>query len=146
MFEEIPKENVIQHLKNGNFQQLLNYFCKVKENNLIINYYYFKYLGNAQTYEIFTNLVVGYIDNILQLFDNFDVHVSISKLSVMEIHKHVGYIRITSELLKNRYHNKMGRCLIYNYSHIFTQIYDVIVPFIDPDTQEKIKLVPKEKI
>lgn len=145
MFEEIPKEKVIQYFKNGKFQELLNFFCKVEENNIIINYYYFKYLGDVQTYDAFTNLIIGYIDNILHSFNKFDVHISINKLSVMEIHKHINYIRNMSNLLKSRYQDKMGKCCIYNASNIFSQIYEILIPFIDPDTQKKINLVSKNK-
>lgn len=143
MFQEIPKEKVIQYFQNGKFQELLNYFCKLEDNNLIINYYYFKYLANFQTYDIFTNLIIGYIDNVLQNYEKFNVHVSIHKLSVMEIHKHLNYIRNTSDLLKARYQDKMGNCCIYNASNLFSQIYELVVPFIDPDTQRKIELVSK---
>jgi hypothetical protein len=62
----------------------------------------------------------------------------------MEIHKHIGYIRIMTDLLKSRYQDKMGKCCIYNASNIFSQIYEIIVPFIDPDTQKKIELVSKK--
>jgi hypothetical protein len=144
MFEEIPKEKVIQYFKTGKFKELLNYYCKIEENDIIINYYYFKYLANSQTYDIFTNLMIGYIDNILQSFDKFNVHISIHKLSVMEIHKHIGYIRIMTDLLKTRYQDKMNKCLIYNSSNLFSQIYEIILPFIDPDTQQKIELVSKK--
>jgi glycyl-tRNA synthetase alpha subunit len=144
MFEEIPKEKVIQYLKTGKFQELLNYYCKIEENDIIINYYYFKYLANSQTYDIFTNLMIVYIDSILQSFDKFNVHISIHKLSVMEIHKHIGYIRIMTDLLKTRYQDKMNKCLIYNSSNLFSQIYEIILPFIDPDTQQKIELVSKK--
>lgn len=144
MFKEIPKEKVIQYFKQGKFQELLKYFCNVEENNIIINYYYFKYLGNSQTYNIFTNLLIGHIDNILQSFEKFNVYVSINKLSVMEIHKHIGYIRNISDLLKTRYKDKMEKCQIYNASSLFSQIYDIIVPFIDPDTQHKIKIVQND--
>lgn len=144
MFEEIPKEQVIQYFQTGKFQELLNYYCNVQENDIIINYYYFKYLANSQTYDIFTNLMIGYIDDVLTNYDKFNVHISINKLSVMEIHKHIGYIRIMTDLLKTRYQDKMGKCSIYNASNIFSQIYEIIVPYIDPDTQKKIGLVSKK--
>lgn len=144
MFEEIPKEQVIQYFQTGKFQELLNYYCNVQENDIIINYYYFKYLANSQTYDIFTNLMIGYIDDVLTNHDKFNVHISINKLSVMEIHKHIGYIRIMTDLLKSRYQDKMGKCSIYNASNIFSQIYEIIVPYIDPDTQKKIGLVSKK--
>lgn len=144
MFKEISKENVIHYFQTGKFQELLNYFCNVEDNNIILNYYYFKYLGNSQTYEIFTSLIIGCIDNVLENYEKFNIHVSINKLSVMEIHKHINYIRNTSELLKMRYQDKMGKCSIYNASNLFSQIYELIVPFIDPDTQKKIGIISKK--
>ena len=143
MFEEIPKEKVIQYFQNGQFKELLNYYCNVQENDITINYYYFKYLANSQTYDIFTNLMIGYIDSVLKNYDKFNVHISIHKLTVMEIHKHIGYIRVMTDLLKLRYQDKMGKCYIYNASNMFSQIYEIIVPFIDPDTQKKIELISK---
>lgn len=145
MFVELSKDKIYQHFQNGKFQELLNYFCQVEENDIIINYYYFKYLGTLQTYNIFTNLVTGHIDNILQNYDKFNIHVSIHKLSVMEIHKHFSYIRNVSDLLKMKYENKMEKCRIYNSSNLFSQIYEIIVPLIDIDTQKKIELVCKNK-
>jgi hypothetical protein len=145
MFVELSKDKIYQYFQNGKIQELLNYFCQVKENDIIINYYYFKYLGTSQTYNIFTNLVIGHIDNILQNYDKFNVHVSIHKLSVMEIHKHLSYIRNVSDLLKIKYQNKMEKCCIYNSSNLFSQIYEIIVPLIDNDTQKKIELVSKNK-
>lgn len=144
MFEEISKEKIIQYFQSGRFQDLLNYFCNIEDNNIILNYYYFKYLANSQTYDIFTNLIIGYIDNILQNYEKFNVHVSIHKLSVMEIHKHINFIRNMSDLLKTRYQDKMEKCSIYNASNLFSQIYELIIPFIDLDTQKKIVLVSKK--
>jgi hypothetical protein len=145
MFIELSKDKIYQYFQNGKFQELLNYFCEVEENNIIINYYYFKYLGRTETYNIFTNLVISNIDNILQHYDKFNIHVSIHKLTVMEIHKHFSYIRDVSELLKMKYQNKMEQCCIYNSSNLFSQIYEIIVPLIDNDTQKKIEIVSKIK-
>ena len=88
--------------------------------------------------------MIGYIDDVLKNYEKFNVHISIHKLSVMEIHKHIGYIRIMTDLLKTRYQDKMEKCSIYNASNIFSQIYEIIVPYIDPDTQKKIGLVSKK--
>ena len=143
MFNEISKEKITHYVQNGKFGELLNLFCYVNENNITVDYYYFKYLGNVQTYDIFTNFVLGYIDRVLTTFDKFNVHVSIKKLSVLEINKHLNYIRFSSNLLKTKYQDKMGKCFIYNSSNMFSQIYEIMMPFIDKDTQEKIEIVSK---
>ena len=145
MFVELSKDKIHQYFQNGKFQELLNYFCRVEENYIIIDYYYFKYLGTSQTYNIFTNLVIGHIDDILKKYESFNVNVSINKLSIMEINKHLSYIRNISELLKIKYQNKMEKCFIYNSSNLFSQIYEIIIPLIDVDTQKKIEIVCKEK-
>jgi glycyl-tRNA synthetase alpha subunit len=145
MFIELSKDTIYQYFQNGKFEELLNHFCQVKENDILINYYYFKYLGTLKTYNIFTNLVIKHIDDILKNYEQFNIHVSINKLSVMEIHKHLSYIRNVADLLKNKYQNKMKKCCIYNSSNLFSQIYEIIVPLIDIDTQQKIELVCKSK-
>lgn len=141
MFNDIPKEQILNNFKNGNFQEILNNFCYVSDGMIVINYIYFKYLGNQSTYNIFTNLILNCIDNILSIHDKFECHVSIKKLNVVEINKHLSYIRQISNLLKERYQDKMSKCIIHNASNLFSQVYDIVVPFIDKDTQKKIQLL-----
>jgi hypothetical protein len=141
MFNDIPKEQILNDFKNGNFKEILNNFCYINDNIIIVNYMYFKYLANQTTYNIFTNLILNCIDNILSSYDKFDCHISIKKLNVVEINKHLSYIRQFSNLLKERYQDKMRKCTIHNASNLFSQIYDMIVPFIDKDTQKKIELI-----
>ena len=62
-------------------------------------------------------------------------------MSVMEIKKHITFIRDVSNLLKQKYQNKMKKCYIYNASNVFSQIYDIISKFVDKDTQQKIELI-----
>ena len=45
MFEDISEEQLIVHFQNKNFNYILNNFCKKNNNELTINYLYFKYLG-----------------------------------------------------------------------------------------------------
>jgi len=138
MFHDLNKEQIISYFQNGNFDYIFNNFCKRNENELIINYLYFKYLGNSNTYDLFVKIVLNHIDNILKEYEMFNIHVSIKKLSIMEINKHIDFIRNVSNLLKQKYQNQMGKCCIYNASNLFSQIYDIVSPFIDKDTQEKI--------
>jgi len=140
MFDDINKDQIILHFQNGNFDYILNNFCKRNKNELIINYLYFKYLGNSNTYELFVKIVLNHIDNILTEYESFNVHVSIKKLNIIEINKHIDFIRNVSNLLKEKYQNQMRKCNVYNASNLFSQIYEIISPFIDKDTQEKIEI------
>ena len=141
MFEDISEEQLIVHFQNKNFNYILNNFCKKNNNELTINYLYFKYLGNQDTYDLFTSVFVDFVDSILSKDDFFIVHISIKKMSVMEIKKHITFIRDVSNLLKQKYQNKMKKCYIYNASNVFSQIYDIISKFVDKDTQQKIELI-----
>lgn len=141
MFTEMKKEQIIQHFKNSNFSELFFNFCRVEDNRIIIDYVYFKYLGNSNTYLTFRNLILKCIDDILANYEKFECHISIKKLTILEINKHIDYIRNFSNLLKETYQDKMNKCFIHNASALFSQIYDIIVPFIDKDTQQKIQLL-----
>lgn len=141
MFHDMHKDKILNHFKNGHFQEILHNFCHINDNKIIINYIYFKYLASQTTYEIFTTFIINCIDNILERYDTFECHISIKKLNVLEINKHMSYIRQFSNLLKERYHNKMNRCNIYNASNLFSQMYDIVKPFVDKDTQQKIQLI-----
>ena len=66
-------------------------------------------------------------DNILNIYQNNVFQVS------MEI------ISLTSSILKVKFNNKLEKCIIYEGSYIFKQIYKLLSLFIDKDTLSKIQ-------
>lgn len=140
-FNEHNSDKVRQILNMNNYGEIINGIVKNNNNELLINYSYFKYIASQNTYDIIIQMVLNNIDNILQTRQKFIVHFNIKSLTVAEYDKHKSFISRVSDLLKNRYHDQLYKCYVYNPPFIFEQLYNLISVFIDKDTQKKIELV-----
>jgi hypothetical protein len=134
-------DKIIDKIKKGNLNDILNMLCFVNKNALMINYIYFKYLGTETTYNYILMYITNNIDIILSKHSEFIVHVNMQKLSLGDIDKHQKFINNLSLVLKDRYPNKLLKCYIYKAPFMFKQIFNMISVFIDKETQEKIELV-----
>jgi hypothetical protein len=134
-------DKMINQIKKGNLNDILSELCYIKNNAVIIDYIYFKYLATENTYNYILMYITNNIDNILLKHSEFIVQVNMQKLSVSDIDKHKVFITNLSLVLKEKYPNKLLKCYIYNAPFMFKQIFNMISVFIDKETQEKIELV-----
>lgn len=130
-----------QKLKDGNWTDILNNVCFIKENEVILDYLYFKHFANGDTYQLILSTIVNNIDSILNINPHFVVHINMKSLGISDIEKHKDFIQTISDFLKQRYDGKLLKCYIYNPPFVFAQIFNIIVTFIDKETQHKIVLI-----
>jgi len=140
-FETEESSKIIEKIIKGEWNDILNKFCKVIDDKIILNYLYFKHFATKETYQIIINFISNNIDLVLNKYHYFIVHANIKNLTVVELDKHKFFIRTMSVFLKEKYQNKMEKCFIYNAPMIFSQIYNFVSLFIDKETLLKIKLV-----
>lgn len=134
-------QKIIDNIQNGQWTEILNNLCYIKENTIILDYIYFKHFAHKNTYDIILNYIVHNIDHLLSKYKNFDMHVNLKNFTVIDIDKHKTFIQNAAEHLKDRYPEKLAKCYIYNAPFIFSQFYNIINLFIDKNTQKKIQLV-----
>lgn len=139
--ENSSSEKILDKIKNGGWKDILNGLCSIKENSIILNYVYFKYIANNETYNHILNYITNNIDNILVTNNYFIVHVNMKNLSIVDIDRHRTFIQQISRFLKNKYPQKLSKCYVYNAPFIFAQFFAIVSMFIDKDTQKKIELV-----
>lgn len=139
--ENSSSEKIIDKVKKGEWCDILNGLCQIKENSVMLNYIYFKNIANVNTYGYILNYITNKIDNILYTNNKFIVHVNMKNLTIIDIDKHKIFIQQMSEYLKDKYPQKLSKCYVYNAPFIFTQIFSIVSMFIDKDTQKKIELV-----
>ena len=121
-------------------QELLYNFCHIKTNNeIIINYKYFKIINTFIDKNNILNYLIFIVENILKNYNTFIVHVNIEKLTLLDIDKNKDFVQDMSNTLKDRFPDKLEVCLIYEGSFIFKQLYNVLSLFIDKKTLKKIK-------
>lgn len=140
-FESDESSKIIEKIIQGDFSSILNKLCYINENNIYINYIYFKHLATTNTYSIIQQYVTNYIDIILNTYDFFEVHVNLTKLSLIDFDKHKNFIKSVSLILKDKYPDKLGKCYVYNSPSFFSQIYNFISLFIEKETLTKFQFL-----
>jgi hypothetical protein len=117
--------------------------CNQKENHIILNYSYFKYIIKTQLYS--WDEIIQYIVNVkrsvLKNYSHFTIHMNINDLTLMDIDKYYLFIQKISQIMKDEFPEKMNICHIYNAPYIFSKLFSIVSVLIDKDTQKKIKLM-----
>jgi hypothetical protein len=135
------EEIIVKKIKQGNFSDILLGFCKTFNETLIIDFSYFKYIANKDTYEIITNLIIDSVEKLLKFQDSLIIHINMKKLTIHDLDKHKNYIYEILHFFKLNYPDKLSNCYIYNAPFIFDKLIKIINRIFDKKTQDKIKLV-----
>jgi hypothetical protein len=127
-------------LEELSLEELLHNFCYIKMNNeIIVNFENYKIINNKIEKKCILNYLIFVIENVLTNHKTFIVHANIKKLTLLEIDKNKDFICEMSNILKIKFNNKLEKCIIYEGSYIFKQIYKLLSLFIDKDTLHKIQ-------
>lgn len=133
----------IMFKNNNDLTYTLDKFCYIEhENNIIIDHFFFKKYVKMTDNSINTlNHLINQIDKVLKNYDNFNVHLKIKSLTLIEIDKHKDLIATMSVILRQKFPDKLQNCIIYDAPFIFSSLFSLVSSFIDKDTQKKIKLI-----
>jgi len=134
-------EIILSKIKQGDWQYILNGICNIRDNALIMDIIYVKHFATKETQQIIIDLIINNINNVLNIYAKFVVHVNINSMKIRDVDNNRDFIRNMSKCLKERFTDKLDKCYIYNATAMFSQILNVISLFIDKDTKEKIQLI-----
>lgn len=140
--ETLQSQN-IYNTNSPDISYILNKFCYIEdENNIIIDHFYFKNYIKITNDSLNTlNHLINQIELVLKRYNNFNVHLKIKSLTLIELDKHKDLIAMMSLLLKQKFPDKLKSCLIYDAPFIFSSLFSIISSFIDKDTQKKIIMI-----
>jgi hypothetical protein len=145
MFSEIEDNNnsekIIEKIKKGELTDILNKFCFIDKNAIIINYIYFKHLATDQTYSFILIYITNIIDTVLLNNNELIIYINTKKLTIFDIDKHKIFIQNISCYFQEKYPDKLKKCYVYNAPFVFKHFFNIISAFIDKKTIDKIELV-----
>jgi hypothetical protein len=127
-------------LKSNDWPAIIRHICYIVNNEIIMDFHYFKHIGNSETYSLILSNVVNNIDTIVKELGHFVLHINVKSLSVSDVDKHQGFLQQVSDFFKMRYEGKLLQCHIYNAPFVFAQVYQLVKRWIDKETQEKITI------
>jgi hypothetical protein len=127
-------------LNEEKMNELLYNFCHIKmKNEIDVHYKYFKLINTNVDNNNILKYLIFIVENVLQTYDTFIVHVNVEKLTLLEVEKNRDFIIAMSNILKERFPDKLDSCIIYEGSFIFKQIYKLLSIIIDKNTLKKIR-------
>jgi hypothetical protein len=134
-------EIIITKIKTGEWKDVIDGLCNVKDDLIILDNAYFKHFATKETYNIIISHITTSIDNILSLHEGFTVHINMKNLTMTDIEKHLKFIQHISILFQERYSNKLVKCFVHNAPFIFSKMLTIVSMFIDKETLSKIELL-----
>jgi len=135
-------EEVTKKIREQQWDEILYEICNVKENNILINYNYFKYFGTSETYETIIQLLIRNIDKILEQYENYNVYLNMQLLSISQLERHNKFFFNISQIIMDKYpKNYLNKCYVYNAPFVGSQFINIIRLFNSKETIDKIELV-----
>lgn len=133
LFAKQTKSTIIPFTQDN----ILN-LCNKLNDNVIINFKYFKYMATPENYSYILTHVVNVLKNVYSEYGYFNVHFCLQSLTPTQIGKHYNFIKNSCEVFKNEFPDMLKICYIHDAPFIFNQLYDIIAIFIDKKTKQKI--------
>ena len=139
---ELLKKNKITIKSPINVTEvLLDKFCSIYNEQLILDYRIFKCIAKPSTYSIIINHIVKNINKILLTNQLFSDYIYSKSLTITAADKYIQFIYKLTETLTTTYPDKLDKCYIYEAPFVFQQIIGMLSMFIDKKTLSKIQLV-----
>jgi len=113
----------------------------IYENHLLLDHRYMKNVLNQENYRELIDYIFCLIQNILQTYQNFVIHINLQKLTIRDLEKYYPFMSQMSILLKCQLSDKMKVCYIYKPPFLLSQITKFISPFIDKNTQTEVIII-----
>ena len=123
------------------FTDLLSKLCFIMNNEIVLDYRYFKFLASEENYAQIINYIISVMQKVLVLQNTFTFHVNMSSVTLLHIEKYYPFIKQLSEILKNTFPDRLDTCYIYNAPIVFSTLFRIVGVFIDKKTLSKIKLM-----
>lgn len=139
-------EIIITKIKTGQWKDVIDGLCSVKDDVIILDNAYFKHFATKETYNIIISHITTSIDNILSIYQGFTVHINMKNLTMIDLDKHLNFIQNISVLFNEKYANKLTKCFVHNAPFIFSKILNIVSMFINKETMSKIELIKTNEV
>jgi len=134
----ILKNNLKINKNNFNILELLDNFCRITDDILIIEIRFFKFFGMKETYSLFQNYLMENIDKLINKNKLLTIYLNTNMININDIEKHSDYLKNLSKFMSDKYPECLDKCYIYGYNLIFKGIYMLLSTVICKETRSKI--------
>jgi hypothetical protein len=124
-------------------ENILEKICYCKNNEIFLDYPYFKKLTynlNPDMLDIIVAHFIKTIDLALLNIPLVIIHLNIKSVCLTDVEKYYSFIKQNAEVFKIKYPYKLDKCIIYNSPSIFKQLFSLVLCFIEKETHHKFQV------
>jgi len=134
--------NSLKNKKNENIDIYLSYFSYITKKSLILDYRFFKLIGNPNNYELFLNYLMNQIEEILTQTNLFNLYFNIDTITLIELDKYsIFFIRV-AKLFSEKYPDCLQNFYILGSGFMFDNMKNLFSFILPKKTREKIQFIP----
>jgi len=136
---EVEYKDLKHGRKKPNMPDILDNFCRIiNENEVFIDFKFFKLVGTPETYTTLIQYITNTIQKVLATHTSVStLHINLKSMSLLDIDKHFVFIKGLS--LATDFTDYISACSIYQSGFIFGKLLTAIFSCLDKPTQVKIK-------
>jgi len=131
--------NFLKNKKNKDINIYLSYFSYIKENSLILDYRFFKLIGNPNNYDFFLNYLMNQIEEILTNTNLFNLYFNIDTITLTELDKYSTFFIKVAKLFSEKYPDCLQNFYILGSGFMFDNMKNLFSLILPKKTREKIQ-------
>ena len=132
-------------LPSDNINDILHKLCYANEKEIFVNYYIFKQIASASTYDAILTHMLNVIKETSSIYSTAVIHLYLKHLTIGDLDKHKPFMIHAISRLSIELPNTLDVCYCYKTPFVFSQIFTILCGFIDQETRNKIKIVKTNK-
>jgi len=131
--------NSLKNKKNEDINVYLSYFSYITKNSLILDYRFFKLIGNPNNYDFFLNYLMNQIEVLLTQIKLFDLYFNIETITLTEMDKYSTFFIKVAKLFSEKYPDCLQNFYILGSGFMFDNMKNFFSLILSKKTREKIQ-------
>jgi len=133
--------NCLKNKKNEDIDIYLSYFSYITKSSIIIDYRFFKLIGNPNNYELFLNTLMNKIEKLLSYTKLFDLYFNIDTINLIELDKYSTFFIKVAKLFSDKYPDCLQNFYIIGSGFMFDNMKKLFSFILPKKTKEKIQFM-----
>jgi hypothetical protein len=131
--------NSLKNRKNEDIDIYLSYFSYITKNSLVLDYRFFKLIGNPNNYDFFLNYLMNQIEELLKYTNLFNLYFNIDTITLVELDKYSTFFIKVAKLFSEKYPDCLQNFYIIGSGFMFDNIKNLFFLILSKKTREKIQ-------
>lgn len=124
-------------------ENILDKICHRKEDELHLNYSYFKQFANTSTFDLLTDHIISTISKILETRELFIFHLDVKGLTCTDVDKYYKFCVSSTHVMGEKFPDKLQQCYVHNASELFKLLYLGFSCYLTKRTRSKFQIIQK---